>query len=53
MTAGDNITIDGNNVISAIVPEITIDNELSATSENAVQNKVVTKALSDNKKYFV
>lgn len=52
LTAGDNITIDGNNVISAIVPEITIDNELSATSENAVQNKVVTKALSDNKKYI-
>lgn len=47
LTAGDNITIDGNNVISAIVPEITIDNELSTTSENAVQNKVVTKALSE------
>ena len=47
LTAGDNITIDENNVISAIVPEITIDNELSATSENAVQNKVVTKSLSE------
>ncbi len=47
LTAGDNITIDENNVISANVPEITIDNELSETSENAVQNKVVTKALSE------
>ena len=47
LTAGDNITIDENNVISATVPEITIDNELSETSENAVQNKVVTKALSE------
>lgn len=47
LTAGDNITIDGNNVISASAPGITIDNKLSAISENAVQNKVVTKALSE------
>lgn len=47
LTAGDNITIDGNNVISANVPEITIDDGLSTTSENAVQNKIVTKALSE------
>ena len=47
LTAGDNITIDENNVISANVPEITIDDKLSETSENSVQNKVVTKALSE------
>lgn len=44
LTAGSNITIS-NNVISATVPQITVDNALSTTSENPVQNKVVTNAL--------
>lgn len=52
LTAGDNITIDENNVISAIVPEISIDDELSDTSENAVQNKVITEALDEKQDFF-
>lgn len=52
LTAGDNITIDGNNVISANVPEITIDNKLSETSENAVQNKVITANLNNKQNKF-
>lgn len=42
LTAGDNITIDENNVISAT---IAVDDELSDKSENPVQNKVVTENL--------
>lgn len=45
LTAGDNITIDGNNVISATVPKITVDDTLSDTSTNPVQNSVITTAL--------
>ena len=45
LTAGANITIE-NNVISATVPQIAVDSELSTTSENPVQNKVVTNALN-------
>ncbi len=40
LTAGTNITISGN-VISANVPQITVDGALSNTSENPVQNKVI------------
>lgn len=46
LTAGSNITIDSNNVISATVPQIAVDDALSTTSENPVQNKVVTTALN-------
>lgn len=47
LTAGTNISIDSNNVISATVPPaITVDSALSTTSENPVQNKVITSALN-------
>lgn len=47
LTAGENITIE-NNVISASGgTSIIVDSELSTTSENPVQNKVVTTALQD------
>lgn len=47
LIAGDNITISGN-VISASGGggSVTVDSELSTTSENPVQNKVVTAALN-------
>ena len=49
LTAGTNITIDANNVISAQTSaSVTVDDTLSTTSENPVQNKVITNAL-DNK----
>lgn len=53
LTAGDNITIDENNVISATVPDpVSVDDELSDTSENPVQNKVITQALGEKQDYF-
>jgi len=47
LTAGDNIKIE-NNVISATGggSGVTVDDELSTTSENPVQNKVITAALN-------
>ena len=45
LTAGENITIDENNVISANSTGITVDDEISSTSENPVQNKVIYNAL--------
>lgn len=44
LTAGTGITIS-NNVISSTC-EVTVDDALSSTSENPVQNKVVTNALN-------
>ena len=35
-----------NNVLSVTVPSITVDSALSTTSENPVQNKVITNALN-------
>lgn len=48
LTPGANITIDANNVISATGggTPITVDSQLSTTSENPVQNKVITNALA-------
>lgn len=48
LTAGTNITIE-NNVISATGggSQITVDDELSTSSENPVQNKVITTALNN------
>lgn len=43
LTAGDNITIDADNVISATVPEV--DNALSFTSTNAVENQAIKNAI--------
>lgn len=46
LTAGDNIAIDGNNKISAVIPEAAKPDEaLSTESENAVQNKVIKAAI--------
>lgn len=47
LTAGEGIAIE-DNVISATGATITIDDELSTTSENPVQNKVVTSAINQN-----
>lgn len=47
LTAGEGISIE-NNVISATGATITVDDELSTTSENPVQNKVVTSAINQN-----
>lgn len=48
LTAGENVTIV-DNIISVTIPDIpsqiTIDSELSDTSENPVQNRVIKKAL--------
>ncbi len=42
LRAGDNITIDGNNKISAVIPDaVKPDEALSTTSENAVMNKTI------------
>lgn len=48
LTAGTNITIDPNtNTISATGgASITVDSALSTTSENPVQNKVITEAIN-------
>lgn len=46
LTAGTNITIE-NNVISATGSSITVDNQMSNSSENPVQNKVITAALAN------
>lgn len=47
LTAGTNITIDENNIISASGgASIAIDSELSTTSENPVQNKIINEALN-------
>lgn len=43
-TAGTNISISGSNVISASIP---IDNALSTSSTNPVQNSVITNALNN------
>lgn len=48
LTAGTNITIDANNVISATGGgSITVDDALSSTSTNPVQNKVINSALGN------
>ena len=47
LIAGEGIAIE-NNVISATGASIVIDDELSTTSENPVQNKVVTSAINQN-----
>jgi hypothetical protein len=53
LTAGDNITIDENGVISATGGgtggTVNTDDELSETSVNPVQNKVITKELNELK----
>lgn len=42
------LTADGNPIgTGAALPSLTVDSEISATSENPVQNKVVTAALSE------
>ena len=47
LIAGENITISDTNVISASGgSQITIDTELSTTSENPVQNKIITNAIA-------
>ena len=49
LTAGNNITIT-NNTISANIPDVpasvTVDTELSGSSENPVQNKVITNNIN-------
>ena len=46
-TAGTNITIDSNNVISSTGGgSVTVDDALSTTSTNPVENRVVTNALN-------
>ena len=48
LTAGTNITIDANNVISASgggSGSVTVDSELSSTSTNPVENRVIKQAL--------
>ena len=50
LVAGDNVTLtpdaEGKKVtVGVTIPEVTIDTELSDTSENAVQNKVVKAAI--------
>jgi hypothetical protein len=45
LTPGNGISIV-NNVISSTVEDITVDDALSSTSENPVQNKVINNALS-------
>lgn len=47
LTAGEGIAIE-NNVIFATGSTITVDDELSTTSKNPVQNKVVTSAINQN-----
>ena len=45
---GTNLTLDPQtNILSADAQPITIDSAMSTTSENAVQNKVITAALGD------
>ena len=44
---GDNLSVDEDGVLSADAQEITVDDKLSTTSTNPVQNKVVNAALSD------
>lgn len=45
---GTNLTLDPQtNILSADAQPITIDSAMSTTSENAVQNKVITAALDD------
>ena len=45
---GANLTLDPEtNILSANAQPITIDSAMSTTSENAVQNKVITAALGD------
>lgn len=45
---GSNLTLDPEtNILSANAQPITIDSAMSTTSENAVQNKVITAALGD------
>lgn len=54
LTAGDNISIDGNNRISAVVPDgVTVDSVMSSTSTNPVQNKIVKSYIDsqDTSKY--
>lgn len=44
---GNNLTIDENGVLSATAKEITVDTEMSTTSTNPVQNKVITNAVNN------
>lgn len=46
LTAGTGIAISGNE-ISSTVPVITVDNVADATSENPLQNKVITQQLTN------
>ena len=47
LTAGTGITISDDNVISSTGSSITVDNELSTTSTNPVQNAVITNSLNN------
>ena len=48
VTVGDNLTYDSEtNTLSANAQSITVDSEMSNSSENPVQNKVITGALAD------
>lgn len=44
---GSNLSIDANGVLSADAQSITVDSELSTTSTNPVQNKVITEKIND------
>lgn len=44
---GDNINVDASGRISVDVQKITVDSELSSTSENPVQNKVIAVKLDE------
>lgn len=44
---GDNLSVDENGVLSADAQEITVDDKLSSSSTNPVQNKVVNTALGN------
>lgn len=44
---GTNLSITAEGVLSADAQSITVDNALSTTSENPVQNKVINSALND------
>ena len=44
---GNNLSIDSSGILSADAQPITIDSALSTTSENPVQNKVITGAIEE------
>ena len=53
LTAGSNITIASDGTISATASPITVDSILSTSSENPVQNKVITNALNNKEDHSI